>query len=403
MPSYRYEAATATGHIERGLIDAENERNARQLLRSRGLLPLSVQQTGMTRLRQHHTRWGKRLSDAELGWVTRQLASLLAAGLPLETALSATLEQSDDPRISDVLAAVRADVRAGHRLCDAMAAHPRDFPDVYRALIDAGEQSGDLSRVMERLAEYIESRGSLRSKILTSFIYPVIVIIVATVVVFFLLSYVVPQVVGAFQHARQTLPWLTRALLFVSGGVQQHGLAAAALIAAMVAVWRLQLRRPAARLRWHARVLRLPLVGRYVAGVNTARYAATLAILTGAGVPLLAALDASARTLANDRLRLAAGEATALVREGSSLAGALRRQKVFPPLLIHLIDSGERTGKLPAMLERASQTLSAELERRALAMTALLEPLMTLVMGGIVLLIVLAIMLPVIEVNQLIR
>ncbi|NYT23201.1 type II secretion system inner membrane protein GspF [Alcaligenaceae bacterium] len=403
MPTYQYEASDATGRIERGLIDADSERNARQLLRSRGLLPLSLRGTLGSRGAGNRIFKGPRISDAELGWVTRQLAGLLAAGLPLELALSATLEQTERRHTAHVLAAVRADIRAGHRLCDAMAAHPRDFPSIYCSLIDAGEQSGELAQVMERLAGYIESRGNLRSKILTAFIYPAIVTFVAIAVVVFLLSYVVPQVVTAFNQTQQALPLLTRMMLAASAFVREWGaVSALALLTAFIG-WRWTLRQPAARLAWHGRVIRLPVLGRYVLGLNAARYASTLAILTGSGVSLLLALDAARRTLGNERMRVAADEAARQVREGSSLASALQAQKVFPPLLVHMIGSGERTGDLPAMLERAAGTLSNELERRALALTAALEPAMTLIMGGLVLVIVLAIMMPIIEINQMIQ
>lgn len=402
MPTYQYEASNATGRVERGLIDADTERNARQILRTRGLLPLSLKDTG-ARGKSGQLFKGKRISDADLGWLTRQLASLLAARLTLEAALSATLEQAERQHVAHALAAVRADIRAGHRLGEALAARPHDFPPIYRALVEAGEQSGDLSQVMEKLADYIETRGALRNKILTAFIYPIIVSVVSIGIVIFLLSYVVPQVVGAFNQTQQTLPLLTRMMLAASGFVQDWGLLAAVVMAVVFALWRWRLRNPDARLAWHSRVLRLPLLGRYVLGVNTARYAATLGILTSSGVPLLAALEASRRTLGNDRLRLAVDEATRHVREGSPLAPALAAQKLFPPLLIHLIGSGERTGELPTMLERAARTLSSELERRAMTMTALLEPLMILVMGGIVLLIVLAVMMPIIEINQMIQ
>lgn len=402
MPSYQYEAADATGRIEKGTIEAETERSARQLLRSRGLLPLSLHTT-RERSAPGMSWGGSRIRDTELGWLTRQLAGVLEAGLTLEQALSVGLEQAERRHVAQVLASVRADIRAGHRLCDALAAHPRDFPPIYVALVEAGEHSGELPQVMERLASHIESRGLLRSKILTAFIYPAIVTLVAIAVVVFLLSYVVPQVITAFSHTQQTLPLLTRMMLAASGFVREWGALTALLLALLWGAWRWSLRVPAARLAWHARVLRIPIVGRYVLGVNTARYAATLSILVGSGVSLLTAMDAARRTLGNDRLAQAAAEASRLVREGSSLANGLQAQQVFPPLLIHMIGSGERTGELPAMLERAAATLAAELERRALALTAALEPAMTLLMGGVVLVIVLAVMLPIIEINQLIQ
>ena len=401
MPSYQYEAVDAAGRSDRGMIDADSERSARHALRARGLLPLTVHET-----RKRAGRGGligARISDADLGWLTRQLASLLAARLPLEAALRATLEQAERRHVARTLAAVRDDVRAGHRLAEALAAHPRDFPEIYQALVDAGEQSGDLAQVLERLADYIESRGALRNKVLTAFIYPVIVTVVSIGIVIFLLSYVVPQVVGAFSQAHQTLPLLTRMMLSASDFARQWGLLVAGGLAVLFVLWRLRLRNPSARLAWHARTLKLPVLGRYAMGVDVARFSATLAILTGSNVPLLTALNAARRTLKNCKLQAAVDEATTRVREGSTLAQALQAQRIFPPLLIHLVDSGERTGDLPAMLDRAANVLSIELERRAMTMTAILEPLMILSMGGIVLVIVLAVMMPIMEINQLVK
>lgn len=404
MPSYQYEASDASGRIERGLLDADSERGARQALRARGLVALKVKATGQSRgSAQRGSSFGPRISDADLGWLTRQLSSLLAARLPLEAALTATLEQAERRHVAHTLAAVRADVRAGHRLGEALAAHPRDFPDIYRALVDAGEQSGDLAQVMDKLADYIESRGALRSKILTAFIYPIIVTLVSIGIVIFLLSYVVPQVVGAFTQAKQKLPALTEMMLSASGFVREWGGLTALTLAALFVLWRFSLRRPAAKLAWHTRVLKLPVFGRYAMGVDIARFSATLAILTSSNVPLLTALEAAKRTLRNERLRSAVNDATVRVREGAQLSAALQVQKIFPPLLIHLVGSGERTGELPAMLDRAAKTLSSELERRAMTLTALLEPLMILIMGGIVLVIVLAVMMPIIEINQLVQ
>jgi len=403
MPSYAYEACDALGRLERGMVDADSPRGARNALRARGLTPLSVRDAGRGGAEGGGARFGKRLSDADLGWLTRQVASLLAARLPLDAALTATMEQAEKRHVVQALAAVRADVRAGHRLAEALATRPRDFPDIYRALVAAGEESGDLAQVMERLADYIEQRNALRGKVLTAFIYPAIVAVVSVGIVFFLLGYVVPQVIGAFEQTHQRLPLLTRIMVAASGLVRDWGAIGLAAGAAAFAAWRWSLRAPAARLRWHARVLRLPLAGRFALEINAARFASTLAILTGSGVSLLRALQAAGQTLTNDRLRAAVDDASARVREGAALAASLQAQKVFPPLLVHLTASGERTGDLAPMLDRAAQTLSAGLERRAMAMTALLEPLMILIMGGVVLVIVLAVMMPIIEINQMIQ
>lgn len=403
MPSYTFEASDAAGRLERGMIDADSPRGARNALRARGLTPLTVRDAG-----GHHRpgapRWlGKHLSDVELAWLTRQIASLLAARLPLDAALTATLEQAEKRHVAQALSAVRADVRAGHRLADALATRPRDFPDIYRALVAAGEESGDLSLVMERLATYVEQRNALRGKVLTAFIYPAIVGIVSVGIIFFLLGFVVPQVIGAFNQTHQQLPLITRIMVALSDVVRDWGAAGVAAGIAAFAAWRWRLRAPPARLRWHARALRLPMAGRFILEMNAARFAATLAILSGSGVSLLRALQAAAQTLTNERLRAAVADATDRVRQGAALAASLQTQKTFPPLLIHLIASGERTGELAPMLDRAATTLSADLERRAMAMTALLEPLMILFMGGVVLVIVLAVMMPIIQINQMVQ
>lgn len=401
MNRYRFEAADASGKVESGHVEADSQSAAFASLRGRGLTALLVQLESNPSVASS-SLFTPKLSDNDLAWATRQLASLLGASLPLEAALSATVEQAEKKHIAQTLAAVRADVRGGMRLAEALAARPRDFPSIYRALIAAGEESGDLAQVMERLADYIEERNNLRGKILTAFIYPGVVGLVSIGIVIFLLSYVVPQVVSAFSQARQDLPGLTLAMLNASDFIRAWGWLCFAGIVGGFWSWRLYLRNPVARLNWHSRVLRLPLIGRFVLGLNTARFASTLAILGGAGVPLLRALEAARQTLSNDRLDQCVSDATAKVREGVNLAPALAVEKVFPPVLIHLIASGEKTGSLPPMLERAAQTLSRDIERRAMGMTALLEPLMIVVMGAVVLVIVMAVLLPIIEINQLV-
>jgi general secretion pathway protein F len=399
MALFDYQAANAQGRIEKGQLDADSPRGARQLLRGRGLTPVQV-----SAARSAGSGWGaRRLSASELAWATRQLASLLAASLPLEGALSAVIEQAERPHVAQALTAVRADVRAGQRLIMALAARPRDFPPIYRALVGAGEDSGDLARVMERLADYIEERNALQAKVLTAFIYPAAISLVSVAIVIFLLSYVVPQVVTAFVQARQTLPMLTQVMLAASAFVRSWGVWAGLGIGALVVAWRLALRKPELRLRWDAMLLRVPMVGRFVLGVNSARFASTLAILLDAGVPLLRALEAARQTLGNALLARCADDVSARVREGAALGSALKVQKVYPPILVHLVASGEKTGSLAPLLDRAAQTISREIERRAMALTALLEPTMILVMGGVVLTIVLAVLMPIMEMNQLVQ
>jgi general secretion pathway protein F len=404
MPAFRYEAATATGKIERGIVDAESPRQARGLLRDRGLTPIEVGLLDAVAAGGASTvMMGPRLRDADLAVATRQLASLLSARLPLERALAAVVEQADRSVVRSRFAAVRSEVVGGQTLAQAMGKHPRDFPEVYRALVAAGEQSGDLGLVMSRLADYVESRTALAQRVTLAFTYPAIVTLVALAVVVALLTYVVPQVVGVFTQTRQQLPLLTVSLIAVSDFIRDQGWLLVLLIAGAAFGWRWTLRSPSVRLAWHRRVLGLPLFGRLVRGVNTARFASTLAILTSSGVPLIRALEAGAQTLGNDALRVNVDDAIDRVREGVPLSRALAAGGQFPPVMVHMIASGEATGELAEMLDRAARTLSMEVERRTLTLTSLLEPLLILVMGGIVLLIVLAVLLPIIEINQLVR
>jgi len=403
MPAYRFEAATVAGRIERGTVDADSPRQARGLLRERGLTPIALNPVEDGSRSGGSMTLGGRLRDADLAMATRQLASLLSARLPLERALWAVVEQAERPVVRDRFAAVRSEVVGGQTLAESMAKYPRDFPEVYRALVAAGEQSGDLALVMSRLADYVESRTALTQRVKLAFTYPAIVTVVALLVIVALLTYVVPQVVGVFAQTKQKLPLLTVILIELSAFVRNWGwLVALALVAAGFG-WKWLLRSPTLRLSWHGRLLGAPLVGRLIRGLNTARFASTLAILTGSGVPLIRALDAGAQTLTNDAMRANVTDAISRVREGSTLSRALAAGGLFPPVMIHMIASGEATGELPDMLERTARTLSGEVERRTLTLTSLLEPILILVMGGIVLMIVLAVLLPIIEINQLVR
>src|SRR5690606_15708686 len=369
MANYRYEAANAQGETERGLLDADSAKAARNALRARGLTPLKVE-AARSQKQQASSFLRPRLSDNDLAWATRQLASLLSARLSIDEALSATLEQAEKKHVAEVLTSVRGEVRGGHRLADALNNHPRDFPDIYRALIAAGEESGDLAEVLEKLADYIENRNPLRGKVMTAFLYPAVVAAVSLAILAFLLSYVLPQAVGAFTQARQTLPLLPRIMLWLSEFLQIWGGLMLIALLLLGLLWRALMKRPPLRLAWHQRLLRLPIVGKVLLGLDTARFASTLAILASSGVPLLKALDAARLTMGNQSLRRHVDDAADQVREGVSLARALQSQRCFPPLLVHLTASGEKTGQLPPLLNRAAATLSADIERRALAMTA---------------------------------
>ncbi len=402
MPAFRYQAADAAGIIHRGIIDADSSRQARTIIRERGQTPIEVVALSAEQ-NAGHINLGGRLKDADLALCTRQLASLLSARLPLERALNAVVEQAESARIRERFAAVRSDVVSGQTLTQAMAKFPRDFPDTYRALIHAGEQSGDLAQVMSRLASYVENRTALVSKVKMAFTYPIIVAVVAILVIIALLTYVVPQVVNVFNQTRQDLPTLTHVLIELSAFIRHWGWLVLIGLGAAFAAFRYSLRAPTARMSFHATLLKAPLFGRLIRGINAARFASTLAILASSGVPLIRALEAGANTLNNEAMKAEVLEALARVREGAPLARALGAGHTFPPLLIHMIASGEATGELPQMLERAAETLSQEVERKTLTMTTLLEPILILFTGGIVLMIVLAVLLPIIEINQLVR
>ncbi|CAN5503433.1 type II secretion system inner membrane protein GspF [soil metagenome] len=418
MAAFRFQALTDGGRTESGVIEADSARHARALVRARGLAPVQVDLVARDAANDGKSgpsiRRG-RIGNTDLALVTRQLASLLSAGLPLERALSALIEQAERPHVRDVLAAVRTDVLAGGSLANALEQHRRDFPDIYLALVAACETSCDLGEVLDRLATYIEERNALTTKVVMAFVYPAVVSFVALCVVVGLLTYVVPQVVSVFDQTKQKLPILTVLMIALSDFLRAYGFVLVGLVVVFAFALRYALKQPAFRLRWDQRLLRLPVLGHVVQSLNTARFASTLAILVGGGVPILKALEAGARTIGNVVMRQDVDATVVRVREGTSLARALgvgvQRGKSggqptkssFPPVLIHLIASGESTGNLPEMLRRAAQGQTDELTRRTLLMTSLLEPALIVLMGAVVLVIVLAVLLPIIEINQLVR
>ncbi|NVM76047.1 general secretion pathway protein F [Duganella sp. SG902] len=407
MPAFRYEAVDAGGATKKGVLNSDSARSARAELRTQGLVPLKVDQIATqvdaSGVAKSRGGLGERLTSTELALFTRQLASLLEAGLPLEQAFTALLEQAERPYLRDLIASVRSEVIGGDSLSVVLGRHPRDFAEIYRALVASGEQIGQLSRVLSRLADYIERRNALIQKVRLAFTYPAIVTVVAFSIVIFLLTYVVPQIVSVFANTKQKLPFLTVVMLAVSDFVRHYGIVVGiALIGAWFA-WRRALQNPALKRRWHTWLLTAPLYGKFERSLNTARFASTLAITTGSGVPILRALDTSRDTLNNVAMQELVEEASDAVREGVSLARALSAQKHFPPMLIHMIRAGEITGELPAMLDRAAAAQEADLERRTLTIAGLLEPALILAMGVVVLLIVLAVLMPIIEINQLVR
>jgi len=378
------------------VVQADTPREARAQLRARGLLPSTVSKPVLR-------AWARAVSAAELSLLTRQMATLLDSGLTMEQALAALIEEAEAPLTRDVLTGVKAEVMAGASLAAALGSQARSFPEFYRALVHGGEESGALPTVLQHLADYLDARQALRQKTSLALLYPALVGVVALAIVTGLLVYVVPQVVQVFQQSRQALPLLTRALIGLSDFLRAAWPYLTATGVGVFVITHMTLRRPGPRRRWHALLLRLPGLGPLIRGVDTSRFASTLAILVGGGVPLLAALASGARVMSNAVMREAVERALERVREGASLARALGETRAFPPLLVHLVASGEASGKLEQMLGRAARLEIQALERRLAVFLTLLEPAMILVMGGIVLLIVLAILLPIIEINQLVR
>lgn len=401
MEAFRYEALDATGRTVSGTVQADNPRQARSQLRAQGLLPSALQPLRETeRARQP---WTRGLSSAELSLVTRQLATLFESGLTVEQSLTALAEESSEPKTRELLASVKAEISAGLSLSAAMRTFKKSFPEFYCALIHAGEESGALPQIMQRLADYLDARQALKQKIGLALLYPALVSVVAVLVVTGLLAYVVPQIVQVFQQSRETLPLLTRMLIALSGFFHAGWPYLVALVAAALIGFQLAMRRESSRRAVHAFLLRLPGLGTLLRGTDTSRFASTLAILAAGGVPLLTALRSSADAMANLAMRAPIEGVIDRVREGASVSRALRESRAFPPLLVHMVASGEASGKLSEMLERAASLQMQALERRLAVFLTVFEPAMILVMGGIVLMIVLAILLPIIEINQLVR
>jgi len=405
MAAFEYRALDADGKTRTGIAQGDSGRQVRARLRERGLTPLSVEAVVERRQGARQPLFGRRrrLSGAELALMTRQLATLISAGLPLEEALATCAEQTDRPPARRVLGALRARVVEGHSLSAALAEFPGTFPELYRATVGAGEQSGRLDRVLERLADYTESRQALAQRTLLALLYPAILTLAALGVVALLLGYVVPQLIQVFDTLDTTLPLPTRVLLAISGFLGDWGLLLLLLLIAGAAGFAAAMRRPGFRGRVHALVLAMPLVGRLVRSTQSARFARTLSITAASGVPVLEGLRISAEVVTNRPMREAIREAARQVREGASLNRALAESGQFPPMTVQLIASGERSGRLEAMLERAALNGEREVDTALKGLMAALEPLLILAVGLLVLFIVLAILLPIFQLNQLIK
>lgn len=409
MPVYSFEAISASGDNRSGVIEADSAKAARGMLRAQSLVPLKVEpvsaQADPSGKAGAGNSWRQRrvFSATALAIWTRQLAGLVSSGLPLERALSSLSDDAEKAPERELVATLRAEVNGGTAFAKALAQHPREFSDIYVAVIGAGEQSGNLGLVLERLADDLEEQHALKSRLIGAALYPAIVSLVALVIVLFLVTYVVPQVASVFAGSKRALPLLTVIMINTSAFLRGYGWLLALLLVGGLFGLRLALARDAFREKFDAAWLNLPILGKMSRSYNSARFASTLAMLASAGVPILKALQAAAQTLSNRAMRTDALDALVLVREGAPLASALAQKKRFPGLLAMFARLGEQTGTLPLMLQRAAKQLSTEVQRRALQLATLLEPLLIVAMGLMVMLIVLAVLMPIIQLNQLVR
>jgi len=407
MGAFEYVAVDAAGRERKGVLEGDTPRHVRQLLREQSLLPVAVteieEEKPSGEKRPLSFRLQRGLSAADLALVTRQLATLVKSALPLEEALLAVSQQTEKPRVRSIMLGVRSKVMEGHTLADAMADFPSSFPELYRATVAASEQSGHLDAVLERLADYTESRQEMRSRTLSAMLYPILLFIVCLAIVAFLLVSVVPKVVEVFRTSEAQLPMLTQVLIAGSDFMRAYGIYLLIGIGLAGFLFHRWLKFESNRRRWHRFLLRLPLIGKVVRSGNTARFARTLSTLTASTVPVLDALRIAGEVVTNLPMKSAVEDAAVRVREGAAIGRSLAGSRVFPPMMIHLISSGESSGELDVMLERAAQHQERELDAILQAVVGLLGPLMILLMGGLVLLIVLAMLLPIFELNQLVR
>jgi general secretion pathway protein F len=404
MGAFEYTALDSGGRERKGILEGDTARQVRQTLRERQLLPVSVtEMIEKEAAKRRSFTFARRVSAADLALATRQLATMVRAGLPLEEALLAVSQQTEKPRVQSILIGVRSKVMEGHTLASGLGDYARVFPEIYRATVAAGEQSGHLDRVLERLADFTERREELRQKVLGAMVYPIALSIMCFAIVCGLLTYVVPKVVAVFQSSHAELPLITRVLIGVSGFLRVYGiplLIAAAVAAVLV---RRSLRQPGPRRRYHRMQLSLPLVGKLTRGFNTARFTRTLSILTASAVPVLEALRIAGEVVTNLPMRDAILETTQRVREGAPIGRSLASSRLFPPMTTHLISSGESSGELETMLERAAVSQERELDGLITALIGLLGPAMIVLMGLFVMGIVFAMLLPIFELNELVR
>ena len=404
MPAFEYTALNAKGKEETGLLDADNARQVRQLLRDSSLTPLEVSQVEKSESsnKQKTVRAG-RVKAAELALMTRQLATLVESGSPLEEALATTAKQTEKRNIRHILSAVRSKVVEGYTLAEGLNTYPSVFPNMYRATIAAGEQSGHLDAVLDRMADYTETRQETQQRISNAMFYPAILTVLSILIVAGLLGFIVPKIIDVFDNMGQELPAMTRGLITVSDFVRDYGVYIGVFFVLVFILFKQAIKIPKWQYRYHDFLLKVPVIKKMVRGLNTARFARTLSILASSGVPILDAMSISAQVVQNMPMRKAIEDAAKKVREGKPINRALEQSGYFPPMTIYLIASGESSGKLDEMLERAAQQQERETDSMLTNILGLFEPLLILIMGGVVLLIVLSILLPILNLNQLVQ
>jgi len=404
LGAFEYTALDTAGKERKGILEGDTPRHIRQLLREQQLLPVTVAEVAQKEAkRQRSFSLMRRVSATDLALFTRQLATLVRAGLPLEESLLAVSQQTEKPRVQSIVLGVRARVMEGHTLADGFTEFPRVFPEIYRATVAAGEQAGHLDSVLERLADYTENRDQLRQKVVAAMLYPIVLSVLCFAIVSALLVYVVPQVVSVFESSKAKLPLMTQLLIAVSGFLRSYGIYLLIGVVLVVVLFRRWLRNPDARRRFHHLQLRLPLVGKLARGFNTARFTRTFSILSASAVPVLEAMRIAGEVVTNLPMRDAVTDAAARVREGAPIGRSLAASRLFPPMTIHLISSGESSGELESMLERAAISQERELDGLLAALVGLLGPLLIVLMGLFVMGIVFAMLLPIFEINQLIH
>lgn len=402
MAIFRYTATDSAGRERQGLIEADSSRQARSMLRSQDLFPSLVSPAAEGASGETQGWRRLRLTSTDLVLLTRRWSMLLVSGMSLEDALSTLADQAEREVVREVIGGVRSEIVAGHSLSASLTRFPRSFPALYVGLVRAGEKTGDLATVLGRLADFLESRQEARRRLAQALAYPLLVSAIAIVIIVALMVYVVPTVVAVFVHGKQALPFLTRALIAVSGMVRDYGWMAIFIVAAGALVWRKTLRGHAARTRMHEAALRLPVVGPFWRSLESSRFASTLAILLASGVPLLDALASAEEAVRNCHMREAVARATQRIREGASIARALGIEKAFPALLVQMIANGEASGTLAPMLQRAAEQQQKELDHFTALALAIFEPVLIAVLGVVVLLVVLAVLMPILEINRLV-